>query len=209
MSKLNVVDMKGVTVGEFDVPDAVLERRRGEQAVHDVVVAYRAGLRAGSASTLGKGAVAGSNKKPWRQKGTGRARAGRRRSPLWVGGGKIFGPQPHDFHYAVPRKVKRVAIRSILSLACREDRIKIVEDFDITTGKTKDLAQILDRLSDKQNTVMILDSENAQKIRRAGGNIPWLTMLSYNRLRAVDMFYGRNLLILESAARKLDEFYRQ
>ena len=204
-----VYSIEGKEVRTVPLSDEVFGREVSEGAIYYAVNNELANLRIGTAKVKTRGEVKGTSRKPWRQKGTGRARAGRRRSPLWVGGGKIFGPQPHDFHYAVPRKVKRVAIRSILSLACREDRIKIVEDFDITTGKTKDLAQILDRLSDKQNTVMILDSENAQKIRRAGGNIPWLTMLSYNRLRAVDMFYGRNLLILESAARKLDEFYRQ
>ena len=204
-----VYSIEGKEVRTVPLSDEVFGREVSEGAIYYAVNNELANLRIGTAKVKTRGEVKGTSRKPWRQKGTGRARAGRRRSPLWVGGGKIFGPQPHDFHYAVPRKVKRVAIRSILSLACREDRIKIVEDFDVASGKTKDLAQILDRLSDKQNTVMILDSENAQKIRRAGGNIPWLTMLSYNRLRAVDMFYGRNLLILESAARKLDEFYRQ
>ena len=204
-----VYSIEGKEVRTVPLSDEVFGREVSEGAIYYAVNNELANLRIGTAKVKTRGEVKGTSRKPWRQKGTGRARAGRRRSPLWVGGGKIFGPQPHDFHYAVPRKVKRVAIRSILSLACREDRIKIVEDFDVASGKTKDLAQILGKLSDQQNTVMILDSANAQKIRRAGGNIPWLTMLAYNRLRAVDMFYGRNLLILESAARKLEEFYKQ
>ncbi len=204
-----VYSIEGKEVRTVPLSDEVFGREVSEGAIYYAVNNELANRRIGTAKVKTRGEVKGTSRKPWRQKGTGRARAGRRRSPLWVGGGKIFGPQPRDYHYAVPRKVKRVAIRSILSLACREDRIKIVEDFDVETGKTKDLARILGNLSDKQKTVMILDSANALKIRRAGGNIPWLTMLAYNRLRAVDMFYGRNLLILESAARKLDEFYRQ
>ncbi len=204
-----VFSVEGKEVRTVPLSDEVFGREVSEGAIYYAVNNELANLRVGTAKVKTRGEVKGTSRKPWRQKGTGRARAGRRRSPLWVGGGKIFGPTPRDYHFAVPRKVKRVAIRSILSLACRENRMKIVEDFDIATGKTRDLAQILGNLSDRQNTVMILDSENARKIRRAGGNIPWLTMLAYNRLRAVDMFYGRNLLILESAARKLDEFYRQ
>ncbi len=204
-----VFSIEGKEVRTVALSDEVFGREVSEGAIYYAVNSELANLRIGTAKVKTRGEVKGTSRKPWRQKGTGRARAGRRRSPLWVGGGKIFGPQPRDYHYALPRKVKRAAIRSILSLACKEDRIKIVEDFDVESGKTKDLARILGNLSDKQRTVMILDSVHAQKIRRAGGNIPWLTMLAYNRLRAVDMFYGRNLLILESAARKLDEFYRQ
>jgi large subunit ribosomal protein L4 len=204
-----VYSIEGKEVRTVPLSDEVFGREVSQGAIYYAVNNELANLRIGTAKVKTRGEVKGTSRKPWRQKGTGRARAGRRRSPLWVGGGKIFGPQPHDFHYAVPRKVKRAAIRSILSLACKEDRLKIVEDFDVASGKTRDLAKILGNLSDRQKTVMIVDSENAGMIRRAGGNIPWLTMLSYNRLRAVDMFYGRNLLILESAARKLDEFYRQ
>jgi large subunit ribosomal protein L4 len=204
-----VYSVEGKEVRTVPLSDEVFGREVSQGAIYYAVNNELANLRIGTAKVKTRGEVKGTSRKPWRQKGTGRARAGRRRSPLWVGGGKIFGPQPHDFHYAVPRKVKRAAIRSILSLACKEDRIKIVEDFDVASGKTRDLAKILGNLSDRQKTVMIVDSENAGMIRRAGGNIPWLTTLSYNRLRAVDMFYGRNLLILESAVRKLDEFYRQ
>jgi large subunit ribosomal protein L4 len=205
-----VYSIEGKEVRTVALSDEVFGREVSDGAIYYAVNNELANLRIGTAKVKTRREVKGTSKKPWRQKGTGRARAGRRRSPVWVGGGKIFGPAPRDYHYAIPRKVKRVAMRSILSLACKESRLKIVEDFDVATGKTKDLFKILGNLTaGGENTVMIIDSDNATSIRRAGGNIPWLTMLAYNRLRAVDMFYGRTLLVLESAARKLDEFYRQ
>lgn len=110
MSKLTVYDMKGASTGEFDLPEAVLCLDRGEQAVHDAVTATRAAGRAGTASTLHKGEVAGSNKKPWRQKGTGRARAGLRQSPVWRGGGAAFGPKPRDYDKKVNRKDRKSVV---------------------------------------------------------------------------------------------------
>src|SRR5512137_1096628 len=124
MSKLAVYDMKGGSVGEAEFPEALLVGRKGEQAVHDAVVAYRAGLRSGTASTLRKGEVAGSGKTPWRQKGTGRARAGYRQSPVWRGGSVAFGPHPRSYAQNLPRKVARLAFQAAFSARVAAGEVK-------------------------------------------------------------------------------------
>jgi large subunit ribosomal protein L4 len=136
MSKVSVYDMKGATLGDYDFPEALLTKQ-GQQAVHDVVVAHQAGMRAGTASTLGKGAVNGSGKKPWRQKGTGQARAGYKQSPVWRGGGVAHGPHPRSYEKKVPLKVARLAFRRALSDLVREGRVRVVDQFTMVEPKTK------------------------------------------------------------------------
>jgi len=170
--------------------------------------------RVGTASTKTRSEVRGSGAKPWRQKGTGRARAGTRQSPLWVGGGVVFGPKPRDYSYRLPRKLKRLAMKSILSQKQQERRLKVLEDFTIESGKTKELVKILravatgDSGSGKPGgrTALIITDEDGL-LRRAGRNIPGLSILAFNRLRAHDMFYSGSVLVLEKAALRLNEFY--
>ncbi|MDR3336456.1 MAG: 50S ribosomal protein L4, partial [Treponema sp.] len=165
-----------------------------------------ANKRLGTASTKDRGEVHGSNAKPFKQKGTGRARRGDKKSPIMVGGGTIFGPKPRDFSYSIPKKAKRLALKTILSLKVQSDTLKIVEDFSVESGKTNDLAGILKNFGDAERTVIIL-ADDDNKVKRAGANIPWLSFLSYKRLRAHDLFYGRRVLLLESAAKSLNSFY--
>jgi len=165
-----------------------------------------ANRRMGTASTKGRAEVHGSNAKPYKQKGTGRARRGDKKSPILVGGGTIFGPKPRDFSYAMPKKAKRQALKAILSLKAQSDTLKIIEDFSIDSGKTKDLAKLLDNFEPGSRTVLILKDDDP-KIKRAAANIPWVKYLSYNRLEAHELFYGRQVLILETAAKSLNEFY--
>jgi large subunit ribosomal protein L4 len=199
-----VYSKEGKELRTVQLPDAVFAREVSEGSIYHAIRNELANDRVGTVSTKTRGEVQGTSRKPWRQKGTGRARAGRRRSPLWVGGGITFGPKPRDYRYGLPRKVKRLAMKSILSLKVRENQMKVVEDFDVESGKTRDLAAILKNFADRETTV-IIHGDDPGLLKRAGGNIPWLKLQSYNRLRAHDVFYGRNLLILESAARKLGE----
>ena len=155
MSKLSVHDMKGSALAEMEVPDALLTRK-GRQAVHDVVVAYQAGLRAGTASTLGKGAVAGSGKKPWRQKGTGRARAGYRQSPVWRGGGVAHGPHPRSYAKRVPQKVARLAFRRAFSDLVREGRVRVLEQLNIAEPKTKGAIGLLNALGLEKGALIVV-----------------------------------------------------
>ena len=188
-----------------------------------------ANKRQGNACTKGRAEVHGSNARPYRQKGTGRARRGDKKSPILVGGGTIFGPKPRDFSYSIPKKAKRLAIKTILSLKVQSDTLKIIEDFSVDSGKTKDLVGILKNFGEgskctpEQRTVLVLRGEEVddkkgiddraqvvsgvRKIKQAGKTIPWLSFLSHSRLRAHDLFYSRNLIMTESAAKKLNEFY--
>lgn len=201
-----VYSIEGTELRDFELDDRVFGCRVSDGTVYYAIRNELANMRVGTASTKTRGEVKGSSTKPWAQKGTGRARAGRRRSPVWVGGGTIFGPKPRDYSYTIPRKMKRLAMKSILSLKVKEQSLKVVEDFTIQSGKTKELATILRKVGNGERTVVVLAGDDAMT-KRAGRNIPWLTFLSYNRLRAHDLFYGKNILLLESAATKLNEFY--
>jgi large subunit ribosomal protein L4 len=165
-----------------------------------------ANKRLGTACTKDRGEVHGSNAKPYKQKGTGRARRGDKKSPVLVGGGTVFGPKPRDFSWNIPKKAKRAALKTILSLKVQAETLKVVEDFSVESGKTKDLAALLNNFGVPERTVIVLKDDDPL-IKRAGANIPWLSFLSYNRLRAHDLFYGRRVLLLESAAKNLNEFY--
>lgn len=159
MSKLSVYDMKGSSLAKVDFPDELLTTK-GQQAVHDVVVAYQAGIRAGTASTLGKGAVAGSNKKPWKQKGTGRARAGYRQSPVWRGGGVAHGPHPRSYAKKVPVKVARLAFRRAFSDLIREDRVRVIDQLSFAEPKTKVAAELLKSLGLTKGALIVVDTLN-------------------------------------------------
>ena len=167
-----------------------------------------ANKRQGNACTKGRAEVHGSNAKPYKQKGTGRARRGDKKSPVLVGGGTMFGPKPKDFSYAIPKKAKRLALKSILSLKAQSDTLKIIEDFSVESGKTKDLAKLLDNFEPGLRTVLILKDDDP-KLKRAAANIPWVKYLSYNRLEAHELFYGRQVLMLETAAKNLNDFYAE
>lgn len=146
MATIKMYGRDGRDSGEVEVADDMLILDRGEQSVRDAIVARNASLRAGTASTLRKGEVAGSNKKPWKQKGTGRARAGLRQSPVWRGGGVAFGPHPRDFSIKVNKKVVRLAFRRALSERIAAGAVKLVEDLSLAAPKTKELRGVLEAL---------------------------------------------------------------
>jgi len=204
--KAQVYGLDGTVQREIDLSDAVFGREVSEGCIYHAIRNEAANRRTGTAKIKDRGEVHSSNKKPWKQKGTGRARSGQRSSPVWVGGGKIFGPRPRDYSYHLPRKVKRAALVSILSLKAKEERMRVVTDFTVESGKTKDLVTALKNLASAERTVLILKDDDAM-IRRAGRNVPWLSFLSFNRLAAHDLFYCRKLLVLETAAVKLGEIY--
>lgn len=170
MSKIPIIDVTGASVGDFEFDDALMVLDKGDQAVHDVVVAYLAGLRAGTASTLGKGQVAGSNRKPWRQKGLGRARAGYRQSPIWRGGGVVFGPHPHSYAKDVPRKVARLAFRRVVSDKVAGKAFRVLNELALGAPKTKELAAIMKSLGLKSAVLLLLDKPE-QNITRAARNL--------------------------------------
>jgi large subunit ribosomal protein L4 len=201
-----VFSIKGEEVRTIALNDSVFNRDVSEGAIYYAVNNELANRRVGTASTKTRSEVRGSNAKPWRQKGTGHARAGDKKSPVWVGGGTIFGPKPRDYSFRLPKKMKRLAMKSVLSMKAKEDAIKVVEDFTIENGKTNELIRILKNLVPEERTVIILKDDDAL-VRRAGRNIPWVRMLSYNRMSVRELFYGKKIVLLETAAGNLNEFY--
>src|SRR6476660_7026422 len=153
--KLKIKDTKGKDQGELEVKFKLVEDGKGTQAVHDAVVAYNAAQRMGTASTKTMGEVAGSGKKPWRQKGTGRARAGSFQSPLWRGGGVVFGPKPRDFGKKVSRNTRQLALLKALSERLRAGDVLVVDDFKLTSSKTKEFLSILAALQIKGSTLVV------------------------------------------------------
>src|SRR5882762_8480458 len=144
--KLTVTDINGNQQGELEVKFELVEGGRGTQAVHDTVVAYQAAQRMGTACTKTAGEVQGSNKKPWKQKGTGRARAGSVRSPLWAGGGVVFGPKPRDFTKKISKKTRALSLRKALSERLKLGDVVIVDDLKLASHKTKDFVKVISAL---------------------------------------------------------------
>ena len=201
-----VFSVDGKELRTISLDDAVFGLPVNEDVIYYAVTNELANRRVGTACTKGRSEVHGSNAKPYKQKGTGHARRGDKKSPLLAGGGTIFGPKPRDFRYAIPKKEKRLAMKSILSMQAQSDRFTVVEDFTIDSGKTKDLVKILDNFTKGERTVLILKDDDA-KIKQAARNIPALQFLSYNRLSAHALFYGRKIIALESAVKNLSSFY--
>ena len=203
-----VYSTSGKELRTITLDDKVFGLPVNDDVIYYAITNELANMRVGTACTKGRAEVHGSNAKPYKQKGTGNARRGDKKSPIMVGGGTIFGPKPRDFSYSMPKKAKQLAIKSILSMQAQSDRFTVVEDFTVESGKTKDLAQILNNFAKDERTVIVLKDDDA-KIKQAGRNLPFVSFLSFNRLRAHDLFYARKVVILESAVKNLSEFYAE
>jgi len=207
-----VVSDKGEALRSIELSDGVFGLPINEDVIYYAINNELANARLGTACTKDRGEVHGTNRRPYAQKGTGRARQGDVKSPLYVGGGVAFGPKPRDYSYAMPKKAKRLAMKSILSLKAQNGSLSVMEDFTVESGKTKDLLAKLGQVAgaskgvDPQRTVLVLKDDD-QMVKRAGRNLHWLHFLKYDRLRAHDLFYGRKIIVLESAAKALGEFY--
>ena len=203
-----VYSTSGKELRTITLDDKVFGLPINDDVIYYAITNELANRRVGTACTKTRAEVHGTNKKPYKQKGTGNARRGDVKSPIMVGGGITFGPKPRDFSYSIPKKAKRLAMKSILSAHAQGDRLTVVEDFTVESGKTKDLVAILNNFAKGERTVLILKDDDA-KIKRAGRNIPNISFLAYNRLEAHDLFYGRKVIILESAVKNLSEFYAE
>ncbi|MEE1212882.1 MAG: 50S ribosomal protein L4 [Treponema sp.] len=203
-----VYSTSGKELRTITLDDKVFGLPVNDDVIYYAITNELANMRVGTACTKGRAEVHGSNAKPYKQKGTGNARRGDKKSPIMVGGGTIFGPKPRDYSYAMPKKAKRLAIKSILSMQAQSDRFTVVEDFTVESGKTKDLAQILNNFAKDERTVIVLKDDDA-KIKQAGRNMPSVSFLAYNRLRAHDLFYARKVVVLESAVKNLSDFYAE
>jgi len=200
--KLEIKDLSGKQQGQCDVPFELVENGRGTQAVHDTVVAYMANQRMGTASAKRVGEVAGSNKKPWRQKGTGRARAGSVRSPLWPGGGVVFGPRPRDFAKKLNGKTRQLALRKALSERLKAGDVQIVSDFNLESHKSKAFAGSLKNLGLAGSTLLV-DAVIEKNLALASRNIPDLVVTTADRLNTYQVLRPNKLVISRGALDKL------
>jgi len=202
--KIAIKDIKGKSQGELEVGFEVVENGKGSQAVHDTVVAYQAAQRMGTACTKTVGEVAGSNKKPWRQKGTGRARAGSFRSPLWRGGGVVFGPKPRDFSKKVNSKTKQLALRKALSERLKAGDVTVVDDLKLSSPKTKDFVNVLTAL-DLDGTTLFVAHEADKNFSLASRNIPFVTVTTSENLNTYDVLRPDKLVFSKSAFEKVGQ----
>jgi len=183
--------------------EAIFGAKTRPHLLHQAVVMQLANRRAGSAATKSKGFVRGGGKKPWRQKGTGRARAGSIRSPIWVGGGTTFGPQPRDYSYRMPRTARREALLSALSLKNRDRKIIIVDKFELDEVKTKLMVRALAEL--KVDSALLVIPESNVKIERSARNLPKVKVLRVEGLNVYDLLRYEHLILTEGALKLLEE----
>src|SRR6266853_1399515 len=190
---LTIKDSKGQKQGELEVKFQLVEDGKGTQAVHDAVVAYNASQRMGTACTKTMGEVAGSGKKPWRQKGTGRARAGSFASPLWRGGGVVFGPKPRDFTKKVSRKTRQLALRKALSERLRAGDVVVVDDLKLPSPKTKEFVGLLSAL-DLKGSALIVSQANDKNLALASRNIRSVALTTSDLLNTYDVLRPNKLV---------------
>lgn len=200
--KLPILDNKGNSQGEVEVSFSLIENGRGTQAVHDTVVAYNAAQRSGTACTKTAGEVAGTNKKPWRQKGTGRARAGSFQSPLWPGGGVVFGPKPRDFTKKVNKKVRSLALRKALSERLNAGDVVVVEDLKLTSPKTKEFLGVLGSLKLAGRTVLLVSCDD-KNLTLGSRNVPHVTVTSGEKLNTYETLLCDKLVFTKAAFAKV------
>ena len=200
---LDILDCSGARVGEYIIPEGVIEMEKGAQAVHDAVVAYLAGARAGTACTKTRGLVRGGGAKPWRQKGRGGARAGSSRSPVWVGGGTIFGPQPRSFAKKVNKKVLVLALKRALSERIAEGDVVVLDKFAIADHKTRSAYAVLKNLKIQNDTIMLTVSEYDEATVCATGNIPNLVLRRSGTVNVYELLRFKKLVFSKDA---LDAF---
>ncbi len=201
--KLKIQDIKGNSQGELEVKFPLIENGKGTQAVHDTVVAYNAAQRMGTACTKNAGEVAGTNKKPWRKKGTGRARAGSFQSPLWRGGGVVFGPKPRDFSKKVSRATKQLALRKALSERLSAGDVLVLDDLKLTSGKTKEFVGVLSALK-LDGTALIVSHELDQNLARASRNVASVQLTTSDTLNTYEVLRSDKLVFTRGAFEKIE-----
>ena len=202
--KLTIKDIKGKDQGELEVKFPLIENGKGTQAVHDTVVGYRANQRMGTACTKNVGDVAGTNKKPWRQKGTGRARAGSFQSPLWRGGGVVFGPKPRSYAKKVSHSTKQLALRKALSERLRAGDVLVVDDLKLTSSKTKEFVVVLSALELKTGTALIVSHAVDKNLTLATGNVANIGLTTGDLLNTYDVLRPDKLVFTKQAFEQLE-----
>jgi large subunit ribosomal protein L4 len=203
MAQCDLYNLEKKKVGKIELPDQIFAAPVKPHLFHEVTTWQLAKRRRGTADTKERSEVSGGGRKPWRQKGTGRARAGTTRSPIWRGGGTIFGPQPRDYAYALPKKVRRAALRSALSLRHQEGKLLLLDAFPAPEIKTKAFVKAMEGLG-ITSAVLVTDGENLN-LERSARNVPWVKVLRHNGLNVYDILKYEHLIILKPAIEKIEE----
>jgi len=208
--KLDIKNTAGRSVGQIDLADDVFAAEVHEHLLWEVVKWQLAKRRSGNASTKRMSEVRGSSIKAWKQKGTGRARQGSRKAPHWVGGGSVFGPKPRSYEYKLPKKIKKSALRSALSLRAGEQKLIVLDKFDVDGGKTKAVAAALAALGHAQPTskVLIVDGKDNTTLARGARNLPASTWLAVEGLNVYDILRHEAVVFTQSAVKAVEETLR-
>jgi len=198
------MNQAGQNVGELELLESVFGIEPSMQAVFDVVKSQRAAMRQGTHSTKTRGNVRGGGKKPWRQKGTGRARSGTNTSPIWVGGGIVFGPHPHKYVLKVNRKVRRLALRSVLSDKVNDDLLKVIDGLTLDSMRTKDMVQVLQNLS-LEGKVAIVLTEPDTNVMISARNIPNVIVTTVDHVSVYELLNVKTVVLTADAVKKYEE----
>lgn len=206
MAKLAVLDKTGKKVSDIELKDEIFAIEPNKSAMHLVVVNYLANQRQGTQSTLTRSEVSGGGKKPWKQKGTGRARQGSTRAPQWTHGGIALGPKPRDYGFDVNKKVRRLAMKSALSSKVAADEMIVVDDFSMDAIKTKEMANILSAVKVGKKTLIVLPEKN-DVLYKSARNIEGTNVSLVNTLNVYDILNCNTIVVLKDAVAKIEEVY--
>ncbi|WP_409303749.1 50S ribosomal protein L4 [Peribacillus sp. SCS-155] len=204
MPKVTLFNQAGSQVGDIELNDSIFGIEPNNHVLFEAIIMQRASLRQGTHKVKNRSEVAGGGRKPWRQKGTGRARQGSIRSPQWRGGGTVFGPTPRSYSYKLPKKVRRLAIKSALSTKVLEDNILVLESLSFETPKTKEFAAVLKGLSVDTKALVVTDGLD-EKVALSARNIPGITVVEADGLNVLDVVSHNKLIITKSAVEKVEE----
>lgn len=204
MAKVSLFKQDGSNAGEVELKDSIFGVEPNNNVIFDAIIMQRASLRQGTHAVKNRSAVSGGGRKPWRQKGTGRARQGSTRSPQWVGGGTVFGPTPRSYSYKLPRKVRRLALTSVLSQKVLEDNFVVVESLSFDAPKTKDFKQVLANLSIDTKVLLVLEGQN-DNVYLSARNIPNVKVIDDNNLNVLDLVNYDKVLITKDALATVEE----
>jgi len=204
MPKVALLNQAGSNVGEIELNDSVFGIEPNQHVLFEAVIMQRASLRQGTHKVKNRSEVAGGGRKPWRQKGTGRARQGSIRSPQWRGGGIVFGPTPRSYAYKLPKKVRRLAIKSALSSKVVDNNIVVLEDLALNAPKTKEMASVLKGLS-VEKKALIVTADNNENVALSARNIPGVTVVTANGVNVLDVLNHDKLIMTKAAVQKVEE----
>lgn len=204
MTKVTLYKQDGTVNGEVVLNDEVFGIEPNENVVFDAIIMQRASLRQGTHAVKNRSAVSGGGRKPWRQKGTGRARQGSIRSPQWRGGGIVFGPTPRSYSYKLPKKVRRLAIKSVLSQKVLDNKLLVLETLQFDAPKTKEFAQVLTNLNVETKVLVVVESTNDFAVL-AGRNLPNVTIVDETNVSVLDVVSNDKLILTQAALSKVEE----